>query len=236
MISFPIELLREVLQYCEQEALFNSSLVSRSWYNQSSPFLYHHPLFTSLGSFLSFGKGINEKLGRFVDTLDLSQVPHRWDHLTFSQVNPVLLACTKLRKLNLELCQIDDTVVQVLANSSSGTIEEVNFNECLITDIGLSALVVCKRLKSLEIETCPVTDEGLIKVAKACIHLERLNLARCEEITDDSIVAIRNNLKKLRYLNVEECYGVLEQEGWAEPTEWETDWSTDPEEGSLRLS
>ncbi|ORY08272.1 RNI-like protein [Basidiobolus meristosporus CBS 931.73] len=229
MASFPIELLREILQYCEQKTLFNSSLVGRSWYTQSVPFLYHTPLFTSLESYLSFSKGITEDTGRHVDTLDLSQVPHRWDHLTSSQVNPVLLACSKLRRLNLELCQIDDTVLQVLANSSCDTIEELNLNECLINDEGLSALVNCKKLRSLEIETCPVTDRSVIEIANACVNLERLNLARCEEITDESIAVIRSNLKQLRYLSVEECYGVLEHEGWAEATEWETDWGTDTE-------
>ncbi|KAJ1415988.1 hypothetical protein B484DRAFT_401290 [Ochromonadaceae sp. CCMP2298] len=70
--------------------------------------------------------------------------------------------------------------------------------------VGLNSASL-RKLKTLDLGECPLTDKGLLAVAEGCKRLTFLNLQNCTELTDISVVAVVTQNSKLRLLNLSGC-------------------------------
>jgi hypothetical protein len=65
------------------------------------------------------------------------------------------------------------------------------------TAIGFSAIASCSNLKSLDLSYTPVDDLSLVTIANKAQHLKQLIIAKCEAITNMSVVARFTSLESL---------------------------------------
>lgn len=137
----------------------------------------------------------------------------------------VSVGLKKLKSINLSFClSISDSGLKYLAKMPS--LCELNLRSCdNISDVGMAYLAeggsritsldvsFCDRiddqavvhvaqglvhLKQLSLSACHVSDEGLIRVALSLLDLQTLNIGQCSRITDRSIQAVADHLRKLR--------------------------------------
>lgn len=137
----------------------------------------------------------------------------------------VSMGLKHLKSINLSFClSISDSGLKYLAKMPS--LCELNLRSCdNISDVGMAYLAeggsritsldvsFCDRiddqavvhvaqglvhLKQLSLSACHVSDEGLIRVALSLLDLQTLNIGQCSRITDRSIQAVADHLRKLR--------------------------------------
>ena len=137
----------------------------------------------------------------------------------------VSMGLKQLKSINLSFClSISDSGLKYLAKMPS--LCELNLRSCdNISDVGMAYLAeggsritsldvsFCDRiddsavvhvaqglvhLKQLSLSACHVSDEGLIRVALSLLDLQTLNIGQCSRITDRSIQAVADHLRKLR--------------------------------------
>ena len=142
---------------------------------------------------------------------------------------------TKLKSINLSLCLgISDGGLKYLAKMS--TLEELNLRSCdNITDVGVSYLAeggskvrsldvaFCDKvgdsalqhisqglfgLRSLSLSACPVSDEGIVKIAGVLAELETLNIGQCRRITDKGLKAVADSLRQLKCIDLYGCTNI----------------------------
>lgn len=150
--------------------------------------------------------------------------------LTDDALMHVSTGLKQLKSINLSFClSISDSGLKYLAKMPS--LCELNLRSCdNISDVGMAYLAeggsritsldvsFCDRiddqavvhvahglvhLKQLSLSACHVSDEGLIRVALSLLDLQTLNIGQCSRITDRSIQAVADHLRKLR------CIGQL---------------------------
>ena len=136
----------------------------------------------------------------------------------------------QLKSINLSFClSISDSGLKYLAKMPS--LAELNLRSCdNISDVGMAYLAeggsritsldvsFCDRiddqavvhvaqglvhLKQLSLSACHVSDEGLIRVALSLLDLQTLNIGQCSRITDRSIQAVADHLRKLRCIGID---------------------------------
>nr|SVE94211.1 EOG090X05GA [Simocephalus serrulatus] len=152
--------------------------------------------------------------------------------LTDDALMHVSLGLKKLKSINLSFClSISDSGLKYLAKMPS--LCELNLRSCdNISDVGMAYLAeggsritsldvsFCDRiddqavvhvaqglvhLKQLSLSACHVSDEGLIRVALSLLDLQTLNIGQCSRITDRSIQAVADHLRKLRCIDLYGC-------------------------------
>ncbi|XP_068241936.1 F-box/LRR-repeat protein 2-like isoform X4 [Palaemon carinicauda] len=87
-------------------------------------------------------------------------------------------------------------------------LQELNLCGCKkITDITLVYAVKFRELRYLNLSHCQgIAQDGIESVARECPSLEILMLVECAKITDHSILVITHYLKRLKTLDVQNCY------------------------------
>ncbi|XP_065200656.1 F-box/LRR-repeat protein 14-like [Planococcus citri] len=112
-----------------------------------------------------------------------------------------------LRELNLSSCDnVSDAGVAYLAEAGSPiTSLDVSFCD-KVTDQSLDYISRgLFNLRCLSLTACPVSDEGICKLAKALSDLEVLNIGQCTRITDQSLFAISESFKNLKCVDLYGC-------------------------------
>ncbi|XP_068323183.1 uncharacterized protein [Pyrus communis] len=111
--------------------------------------------------------------------------------------------------LGLQGCSlITDRGLKFLANGScSKTMKRLNLAECdRITDFGVSILQTMCGLVELNLAECgpKITDSGVVSIA-AIRSLKRLNLSWLINVTNQTVVALAENCRKLEMLDLTGC-------------------------------
>lgn len=144
----------------------------------------------------------------------------------------VAIGLTGLKSINLSFCvSITDVGLKYLAKMSS--LRELNLRACdNITDIGMAFLAergsritsldvsFCDKigdhallhvsqglfnLKSLSLNTCNISDDGIVKIASTLQDLETLNIGQCSKITDKALHTIADSMKQLKCIDLYGC-------------------------------
>ena len=140
--------------------------------------------------------------------------------LSGASVKPVNLEilfvrATSLATLKLNRCPtLDTSCTQVIVNLLHKTLTDLYVSDCPhyhteplqwiggVVGLGSSSL---RKLKTLDLGGCPLTDRGLVAVSQGVKRLTFLNLFNCTEITDESVVAMITSNPRLRLLNLSGC-------------------------------
>lgn len=127
----------------------------------------------------------------------------------------LLVRATSLATLKLNNCDTLDTpCTQVIVNLLHKTLTDLYVSNCPLYHteplmwiggtVGLGASSL-RKLKTLDLGGCPVTDRGLLAAAQGVRRLTFLNLLNCTELTDESVAVMVASNPKLRLLNLSGC-------------------------------
>ena len=118
-----------------------------------------------------------------------------------------LARMASLRELNLRFCDnISDIGVSYLSQGSVG-LQSLDLSFCdRVTDSAMAHIASgLFNLKSLSLAACRLQDDGVAKISKTLLDLERLSLGQCSRITDRSLVLVGDSMRKLDSLDVYGC-------------------------------
>ena len=78
-------------------------------------------------------------------------------------------------------------------------IHQLRLRKSQVSDNGLDVLAQFPTIKELELSNSNITDEGIKKIVEYCPQLKRLNIWGCKNITDNSLIYLRDlwQLEKL---------------------------------------
>ncbi|KAH7938436.1 hypothetical protein HPB49_023555 [Dermacentor silvarum] len=113
----------------------------------------------------------------------------------------------RLRELNLRSCDnISDLGLAYLAEGGS-RISTLDVSFCdKVGDQGLlHASQGLFQLRSLSLNACPVSDDGIGRVARSLGDLQTLHLGQCGRVTDKGLSLIADHLKQLRCIDLYGC-------------------------------
>lgn len=115
-----------------------------------------------------------------------------------------------LRELNLRSCDnISDQGLAYLAeNSSRVTVLDVSFCD-KVGDQGM--LYISQgmfNLRSLSLNACPISDEGLSRIARTLTDMHTLNIGQCSRVTDKGLSLIAEHLHRLMCIDLYGCTNI----------------------------
>ncbi|KAJ1524131.1 hypothetical protein ONE63_010662 [Megalurothrips usitatus] len=116
----------------------------------------------------------------------------------------------QLESINLRACDnITDAGVSYLAEGGARLTQlDVSFCD-KITDTALQHISQSLySLRSLSLSACPVTDEGIKRIARVLADLDTLNIGQCHHITDDGLQAVAEACVHLQYIDLYGCIGI----------------------------
>jgi len=184
---------------------------------------------SDMGIYQICGSNPDEDNGMLqLETLDLQDC----QKLSDQALKYISDGLNKLKSLNLSFCScVTDTGLRYLAKMPS--LDELNLRSCdNISDIGLGFLAeggsrvltldvsFCERIgdsallhisqglfhmKSLSICACPITDDGINKIARTLHELTTLNIGQCSKITDKGLCLVADNMKNLSSIDLYGC-------------------------------
>jgi len=118
-----------------------------------------------------------------------------------------LSTISSLKEINLRSCDnVSDVGLRYL--SEGGVIlHSLDISFCdKITDQGLEYLSRgLPEIQELSLNSCAITDEGLVKVASTMTELKTLNIGQCSRITDRGVNAIIDGCPQLSNLDIYGC-------------------------------
>jgi hypothetical protein len=108
-----------------------------------------------------------------------------------------------LTSLNLSYTNISDRGVRSIAFNCPN-LEVLKLRGMKnITNLSLSMIAKnCKKLVSLDIQDCNISDYGMQLISQECPSLESLNLSQCTEITNQVVPYFCYHNKSLKFLNI----------------------------------
>ncbi|XP_071380881.1 protein AMN1 homolog [Centroberyx affinis] len=135
--------------------------------------------------------------------------------ITSEGVIALASSCPSLKVVDLKDCEgVTDEAVRALAHTCRG-LEVLSLQGCsTIGDAALLALAEnCRLLHALCLSGTQVTDVGLIGlVTGPCSNnLNELQVARCRNLTDESVAAVFTNCPKLRTFVINDCPHITAQ-------------------------
>ncbi|XP_010543170.1 PREDICTED: F-box/LRR-repeat protein 3 [Tarenaya hassleriana] len=132
-------------------------------------------------------------------------------NITDKGLSYIGMACSNLCELDLyRSVGITDVGVSSVARGCS-KLEAINMSYCRdVTDMSLVRLSKCPRLKTLECRGCPlVTSLGMAAIAVGCKGLAKLDLKKCQNIDDSTMITLSHFSHCLKQISVSET-GVTE--------------------------
>lgn len=114
-------------------------------------------------------------------------------------------ALSKLIKLDLYQCSVDDTAVTgILMNCPH--LKSLSLGGESITDDGFQHIGNCKNLEHLTIYFCSsLTDKSMEYVGAGCPRLKHLDIVQCIGLTNKSSEYVCKGCQKLKYLAIKSC-------------------------------
>lgn len=117
-----------------------------------------------------------------------------------------------LREINLRSCDVTDLALRYLSEGGL-TLHVLDISFCdRVRDDGLAFLSQgLPQLRSLSLNSIPLTDAGLVKLSQTLTDLHTLNVGQCFHITDRGVDAILNNCPHLANLDIYGCSRISNQ-------------------------
>lgn len=115
--------------------------------------------------------------------------------------------CTKVERIELEgLVHVTDDGIRKLASHCT-TIQNISIARCKrLTDKALCNLADFLWIEELDVSSNPkITDEGIDVIAMEFSGLLKLNVSKCEKLTNRAIVTLGRHNKQLRELQAVDC-------------------------------
>lgn len=163
---------------------------------------------------------ISVTFGEHLIEVDLSNA-----HFKPPNLEVLFVRSTSLATLKMNNCSTLDTpCTQVIVNLLHKTLVDLYVNSCphyhteplmWIGGVVATGANTLKKLKTLDLGECPVTDRGLLAIAEGCKRLSFLNLHNCTEITDASVAEVAANNPKLKLLNCSGCVKITSKSACA---------------------
>lgn len=119
-----------------------------------------------------------------------------------------LIPCKGVKNLDISGCyQIEDNDF-IIALKSFQALDKLLIDRCTnVTDKGFSELARRgRRLVTLGISRCRITDRALIELAVNCSGLSSIDLSECRDITEKGIFEFVRNAKELQKINLERTH------------------------------
>ena len=217
---------------CEVEKSMFPNLNSLSF---KSTIINEHTLFCYidchrfLREFVLIETSIDEEmLVHMITLLQELEVLNFTDSIHFVDIEKVVASLAgeqhylkSLRALNLDLCNLDDTLLKVFV-CKSAKLELISLRDTTgVTNIGLETVAnSCPKLKTLFLDSdssvfhktaSNVTDAGLERVFEKCQLLEKIGLNNCKELTDISILTLAEHCRNLREIHVVACLSLTDK-------------------------
>ncbi|XP_060078371.1 F-box/LRR-repeat protein 7-like isoform X2 [Ylistrum balloti] len=210
-------------------------LAQKSW-NRQHKLQFRH-------MFKGFIKGLTDSIlnsllqrcGVYLRALDLSASPQLLSDLCADSIGA---NCPNLTELNVSGASVTDVSLRTIAQACPklrGFIQERSF---YVGDKGLTSLFQgCQSLEHVDVQnnagivgdcfhSLPTTvkylnldhctklsDLGLRKICLRCKHLTELYISHCKSVTDQSLINITQNLKRLKVLHMEGSYSQITSSG-----------------------
>ena len=106
-----------------------------------------------------------------------------------------------------ELTAVNDDVLEVIGNTCC-RLEDVCFSHCHLTDDGIKTFCSkCKMLQSINLSGCQdITDDSLIAISTNCSSsLRHIKFGWCLKVTERSLEALANNCQNLVSVDASQC-------------------------------
>ena len=99
----------------------------------------------------------------------------------------------------------DEAISELVTHNPMLT--SLDIAHCLrVTDFGVAKIAYhCHAIRELNIASCPITGEAILRLAGASIALESLNVSGCESITVPSLVQLVRNCRFLTLIALAQC-------------------------------
>ena len=93
----------------------------------------------------------------------------------------------------------DEYFIKAMNELRGKKIHQLRLRKSQVSDNGLDVLAQFPTIKELELSNSNITDEGIKKIVEYCPQLKRLNIWGCKNITDNSLIYLRDlwQLEKL---------------------------------------
>lgn len=93
----------------------------------------------------------------------------------------------------------DEYFIKAMNELRGKKIHQLRLRKSQVSDNGLDVLAQFPTIKELELSNSNITDEGIKKIVEYCPQLKRLNVWGCKNITDNSLIYLRDlwQLEKL---------------------------------------
>uniref|UniRef100_A0A1A9ZKV0 F-box domain-containing protein n=1 Tax=Glossina pallidipes TaxID=7398 RepID=A0A1A9ZKV0_GLOPL len=113
----------------------------------------------------------------------------------------------KLEQLNLNSCDNISDIGMAYLTESGSNLNSLDVSFCVkISDQALTHIAQgLYQLRSLSLNHCQITDQGILKIAKALPELEHLNIGQCEGITDKGLQTLAEELLNLKTIDLYGC-------------------------------
>lgn len=156
--------------------------------------------------------------------------------LTDDSLKHVSQGLPNLRSINLSFCASFTEFGLKHLSTMASSLKEINLRSCdNVSDIGLRYLSeggvalhvldisFCDKIsdqglefvsqglpqiQSLSLNSCSVSDKGIVKIAATLTELRTLNIGQCNEVTDKGLNAIIDNCPQLKDVDVYGCTGI----------------------------
>ncbi|KAJ7546630.1 hypothetical protein O6H91_08G047700 [Diphasiastrum complanatum] len=136
---------------------------------------------------------------------------HKVDLTCCRDLSDVVLAslatsCKGLIALKMEGCELITEKGLALLGEGCSSLEELDFTDSSINDLGLKAISRCSALRILKLGFCyNISDQGLRHIGASCYNLRDLDLYRSREIGDGGVAAVSCGCQRLKGMNLSYC-------------------------------
>lgn len=114
---------------------------------------------------------------------------------------------SNLKSLDLsELRAVTDEIIEGLGDICP-SLEDACFSHCKLTDKGVKGFCLkCKTLQTLNLNGCQdISDDSIVALSTKCTSLKRVQLSWCVKLTEKSLDALVTNCQNLTCVDMSQC-------------------------------
>ncbi|XP_044001532.1 uncharacterized protein LOC122847747 [Aphidius gifuensis] len=161
----------------------------------------HIGLYDKHANFPSFNKLVN------LEYIDLTMsAKYEAKNLSTIEVNTIICTCKNLKHLDIPSGHYDLDEIPLAKWINFKNLEYLGIYCNIMPDLANTIVKYCKNLKHLKISPNDSTmNETALKKLTELENLESLIFLPCTKLSEGSIIAISNNCKKLKRLEISQC-------------------------------
>jgi len=118
----------------------------------------------------------------------------------------------KLSTVNFGGCSyLSDSSLVALQTNCSLHLTHINFSRCTyLTKYAINEIAKCKLLQAVDLGGCDICkpNDALKLLGHSCPFLSNVNLSKCWNLSDESVILLARNCKELQIINCSWCIGL----------------------------